>query len=292
MVLGLLRKQKANKEDDTGRQRVADILDAALAQRSKLSIRFDTAASSLTGVTGQILSMDGGLLVLELDGVAQLTPKFIGQNIVCFFRIVERQDRHREIFYSFTVAIRNIRQSKTDALLVATDLPATVDGTQRRKSLRVPPDLEKFSHLAFWKYDSSGGFDIANPTVCLQQFRDTLAVLENISAGGLRLAIRRDVLQQQRLTPKKGDRFIVFFTFAADDSRLRNEYWLVAKANNVRLDPVSGDVTLGLEFIANGTRQPDSNKIAWGKVDDNVIEDLAQRLYEWYLTLYRDRGLV
>jgi len=291
MVLDLLRKQMAHKEDAAERHRIAAILDAALVQRSRLSIRFDTAASSLTGVTGQILSVEGGVLVLELDGLAQLPRKFIGQAIVCFFRIVEREDRHREIFYSFTVVIRNVRQSRNNAILVATDLPEVIDGTQRRKSLRLAPDLQKFSHLSLWKYDASGGFDITKPTVSFSHFREMQALLENISAGGLRLAIRRDLLKKQQLSPQKGDRFIVFFTFAGEAPRLRTEYWLVAKTNNVRPDPISGDVTLGLEFIANGTRQTESNKILWGKVDDNVIEDLAQRIYEWHLALYRDKGL-
>jgi len=151
--------------------------------------------------------------------------------------------------------------------------------------------LQKFSHLSLWKYDASGGFDITKPTVSFSHFREMQALLENISAGGLRLAIRRDLLKKQQLSPQKGDRFIVFFTFAGEAPRLRTEYWLVAKTNNVRPDPISGDVTLGLEFIANGTRQTESNKILWGKVDDNVIEDLAQRIYEWHLALYRDKGL-
>jgi len=291
MVLELLRKQKSPKEDAAERRRIAAILDAALLQRSKIYIRFDAAASTLTGVTGLILSMESGVLILELDGVSALTSKFIGQHIGCFFRIVEKEDRHREIFYSFTVKISHIRQSKNQTVLIAVAIPDTIEGTQRRKSLRLKPDLKNFSHLAFWKYDASGGFDIHKPTVSYCHFKSMHALLENVSAGGMRLLLRRPVIKEQNLSPQKGDRFIVFFTFAAAASRLRNEYWLVAKTNNVRLDPVSGDVTLGLEFIANGTRQPDTSKIAWGKVDDNVIEDLAQRIYEWHLALYREKGL-
>jgi len=291
MVLDLLRKHKHTKEDALAQQRIASVLDVALGQRSKIYIRFDAAASNLTGITGQLLSTEGGVLALELDGLASLPPRFIGQSINCFFRIFEKEDRNREIFYSFSAAIRNIRQTKNQTVLIAVDFPTSIDGSQRRKSLRVQPDLHKFSHIAFWKYDASGGFDIAKPTISHNCFKSNLAMLENMSAGGVRLLIRRSVIKEHALEPQKGDRFIVFFTLLADDAKLRSEYWLVAKINNVRPDPVSGDVTLGLEFIANGNRQVESGKIAWGKVDDNVIEDLAQHIYSWHLALYREKGL-
>ena len=47
---------------------------------------------------------------------------------------------------------------------------------------------------------------------------------------------------------------------------------------------------LGLEFVANGVRQ-ESGKVEWSKIEDNVIDDMAQRIYLWHVSLYRDRGL-
>ena len=291
MVFDLLRKRKPSREEEQERRRIGDILDAAVVQRSRIHIRFDQAASTITGVTGSLLAVDNGLMLLELDGVSALKDRFIGQSIACFFRIVEREDRHREIFYSFTTTILRIQQSPEKGVRVAVGLPQTVDGTQRRKSLRLKPDLQKFSHLAFWKYDASGGFDIAKPTLPHGHFKSGHVSLDNMSAGGVRLTLRRTVIKDQELKMQKGDRFIVFFTFAEKLPKQLEEYWLVVKINNLRLEPVSGDVTLGMEFIANGTRQPESGKIAWEKVGDNVIDDLAQRIYQWHLSLYREKGL-
>ena len=115
-------------------------------------------------------------------------------------------------------------------------------------------------------------------------------MLENLYAGGLRLTIRRAVIKEQGLVLQKGDRFIIFFTFGEALPKLREEYWLVAKVNNTQPEPVSGELSLGLEFVANGVRQ-ESGKVEWSKIEDNVIDDMAQRIYLWHVSLYRDRGL-
>jgi hypothetical protein len=292
MVFDMLRKRKSSREDEQERRRIAVILDTALVQRSKLHIRFDQTVSNITGVSGVIIAMDGQAMVLEISGLASLTDRFLGQDIACFFRIVERDDRHREIFYSFTTKILRIRHAQTQTVQIAVTVPESLEGTQRRKSLRLMPDLQKFSHLAFWKYDASGGFDITKPTLSHSHFKNGLSLLDNLSAGGLRLTLRRAVIKEQGLVLQKGDRFIVFFTFAERLPKQLEEYWLVVKLNNIRLEPVSGDMTLGMEFIASGIRQAETGKIAWEKVADNVIDDLAQRIYQWHLALYREKGLM
>lgn len=290
MVLDLFKKRNPAKEENEARQRVAAIIEDAVGQRSKVHIRFDESVTAITGVTGTILAADGGAMVLELSGIGALKDHFIGQPIECFFRLIDRENRNREIFYTFQTKILRIRQVATGPQ-IAVNFPSTIDGSQRRKSLRLRPDLQKFSHLAFWKYDASGGFDITKPHVTHQHFKQNFALLENVSAGGMRLTIRRPVLKEQQLALQKGDRFIVFFTFAEELAKLRQEYWLVVKINNIRPDQVTGDVNLGMEYVAHGERQAESGKIAWHKVDDNVIDDLAQRIYHWHLALYRERGL-
>lgn len=291
-MLDLFKKRKSSKEDEENRRRrVTAILDQAMGQRAKLHIRFDEAATTITGVSGTIMAVDGGAMILDLSGIGALKESFVGQSMECFFRLVDRDNRNREIFYTFHTRILRIRQSSASGPRLVAAIPESVDGSQRRKSLRLKPDLEKFSHIAFWKYDASGGFDIAKPHISHQHFKQNLALLDNVSAGGLRLLLRQPVLKEQQLSLQKGDRFIVFFTFAEELTRLRQEYWLVVKINNIRVEAADGDVNLGMEFIANGERQAEAGKIAWNKVDDNVIDDLAQRIYHWHLALYRDRGL-
>lgn len=291
MMLDVLRKKKPSREEEQERRRTATILDDAMAQRSKVHVKFDAQASNLTGVSANILAMNDAGLVLELGGVSSLKDRFIGQKITCFFKMVEREQRHREIFYTFDATILRIRQQSEKPPHIAISFPESLHGAQRRKSLRMRPDMEQFSHLAIWRYDAAGGFDITKPTISLEHFKSALAVLENISAGGLRLVLRRTLLHEKSLAPKKGDRYILFMFFGDVESRLRTEYWLVCKTNNIIPDPISHDTTLGLEFVANGERQQDSSKVEWSKIEDNIIDDLAQRIYQWHLTLYREKGL-
>jgi len=291
MVFDILSKKKHNAEEERIRKRNAAILDLAIVQRSKIYIKFAQEATNITGVTGTIMAMNSSGIVLEISGVTTLKERFIGQNINCFFKIIEREGKHREFFYSFNTSILRIRQQPERLLQLAVSFPNALEGTQRRKSLRMRPDLDQFSHLAFWRYDSSGGFDIAKPTISLPQFKNSLAGLDNISAGGLRLTIRRQILREQQFDPHKGERFILFFTFTESFPKLRSEYWMISKINNIQLDPVSGDAVLGMEFVANGVRNQESGKVEWSKISDNVIDDMAQRIYQWHLALYRDKGL-
>lgn len=291
MVLDLLRKKKSSKEEELERRRNAGILDMAMVQRAKVHIKFDQAETGITGVTGVILAVNDAGLVLELGGLATLPDRFVGQKIVCFLKIVERDERHREIFYTFDTTILRIRRQPDRLPQIAVAFPQALVGAQRRKSLRMKPDLDHFSHIAAWKYEASGGFDIAKPTVSHGHFKNSLAKIENISAGGLRLVLRRSLVKEQNLDPQRGDRFILFFTFAEALPRLRDEYWIVCKINNVQRDPVAGDVTLGMEFIAHGARQTETAKVEWQKIADNVIDDMAQRIYQWHVSLYRDKGL-
>ena len=290
MVLDLLRRKKPSKEAEQERRRTADILDLAMGQRAKVHVQFDEKDTNLTGVTATVMGVNDAAVLLELGGVSGLKDRFLKKNITCFFRIVEREDRHREIFYNFTSEILRIRQQPDGPPQIAVAFPTALNGAQRRKSLRMKPDFQQFSHIGIWKYEASG-FDINKPSVGHSHFKNGLAHIDNISAGGLRFVVRRPHLKESALDPKKGDRFILFLTFGDKVPKLREEYWLVAKVNNIQPDPVSGDLALGLEFVANGVRQPESSKVEWSKIADNVIDDLAQRVYLWHVALYRDRGL-
>lgn len=291
MVLDMFRKLTSSKEEEQQKQKYAAILDLALVQRSKIHIQFDERFSSLKGISGTIVALNSNNLVLELSGLSHIKEHFINQKIICFFRVVEREDRHREIFYNFQTTILKVRQEPEKLPQIAVSFPTRLQGAQRRKSLRMKPQFEQFSHIAIWKYDSSGGFDISKPTVAFGHFKNNHAVIDNLSAGGLRLSLKRPLLKEQHLEPQKGDRYIFFSTFTEEIPKLRQEYWLVSKINNVQRDPISGDVVMGLEFIANGVRQLETGKVEWSKIMDNVIDDLAQRIYQWHIELYRSKGL-
>ncbi|MHC1712925.1 MAG: pilus assembly protein PilZ [Solidesulfovibrio sp.] len=291
MAFDILRKKKNDAVEEQTRRRNAGILDFAIVQRSKIYIKFIEDITNITGITGTILAMNNAGLVLELSGIGALTDNFFRQQISCFFKIIEREGKHREIFYTFTATILRIRELPDKNIQIVVSFPDSIQGTQRRKSLRMRPDLNQFSHVALWRYEASGGFDMAKPTISYQHFKNSAARFENISAGGLRFVIRRALIKEQDLDVHKGDRFILFFTFSEEMSKLRSEYWLVAKVNNVLIDRVSGDGTIGMEYIANGVRKEDSSKVEWSKITDNVIDDMAQRIYQWHLTLYREKGL-
>ncbi len=291
MVFDFLNRKKQALEEERLKKRHASILDLAILQRSKVYIKFPKDATNITGVTANIMAMDPDSLVLELSGINALKDRFIGQPVECFFKIIEADGKHREFFYNFTASILRVRQQSETLPQVVVSFPHALQGTQRRKSLRMKPDIGQFSHLALWRYDAGGGFDISKPTINLQNFKHNLAFLENISAGGLRLRVRRQIFKEQAFEPAKGERFILFVTFSEALPKLRSQFWLICKINNLQVDPVSGDTTLGMEFVANGVQNAESGKVEWSKIADNIIDEIAQRMYLWHLSLYREKGM-
>jgi hypothetical protein len=70
-----------------------------------------------------------------------------------------------------------------------------------------------------------------------------------------------------------------------------DECWLIAKTASAYEDFVTKDVNIGLEFIGQGRIDPETQKVVWKKVVDNVIEDIATWTHHWHLELYREKGL-
>ena len=291
MALDIFKKKKSSKEEDLKKRRSFLILEEAISQRSKIHIQFEDNITSLKNITGQIIGIVNDNLQIELQGISRLTDTFINNKISGFFRLTDRENRNKEIFYSFLSTITGIKNTSL-AILVSVSFPENIEGTQRRKSIRLKPDLNKFSLLALWKYDSSDGFDISKPTITHSNFKNLTTFLDNISAGGFRIILKHSIVTEQTLLFSKGNRFIIYFKFIDEFPGLRTDFWLVGKINNIYTDVMNHDMTAGFEFIANGIKQLDSGKITWNKVDDNVIEDLAQRIYHWHLSLYRDKGIV
>ncbi|NMC50344.1 MAG: pilus assembly protein PilZ, partial [Desulfovibrio sp.] len=133
---------------------------------------------------------------------------------------------------------------------------------------------------------------LREPLAGMKQFQSGAASLLDISAGGLRLVLKKDLVRENGLELSANPRFVVFLHFSESLTRYPDEVWLVARTKFSETDFVTGDVNLGLEFIGEGVADPGTGKVTWRKVVDHTVEVVAQRTCQWHIELYRDKGLV
>lgn len=291
MVLNILKKRPQTPEEEKSFSRAMDILDQALLQRGKFHIVFDQAVTNLQGVTCSLLSFDASLLVLEATGLRSAKVSFEGSTVTAYFKILEKHPKHREVFYSFTTILERVKIDAAGLVQLHLRTPPALESAQRRKSFRIKPSSRHFQHLAVWRYDHAGGFDLNKPFIAHDHFQRASAAIGDISAGGMRLEIEYPLLKEHRVDLKRGDRFVINIHFTPRDETSFPPFWIIGKISNVQTDPISKDARLGVEFVAFGHPDENTGKVSWRKVEDNIVPDLAHITYAWHLEEYREKGV-
>jgi hypothetical protein len=290
MALSFINKAKGVPEGDPD-PAVLALLDEALAQRSKFHLALDASVTGIGDLSASLTQIGAKDLTLELSGIKRVPDSWFGASVSCYFQLADRKVRIKLRYYQFNSRIVST-STRNDIALIRISLPEKIIPGQRRKSLRVRADIARFEYAAIWSYEGSGAFDLKKPLIAFANFRAGLAVIENLSAGGMRLTLKYALLRGKGLVPEKNARFILHLALAGDSSPANEPFWILAKVNNVVGDYVTKDVSLGLEFAVEGALDPATGKVRWKKVQDNAIERLAQTTYLWHVEFYRDKGFI
>lgn len=269
---------------------VLESLDTALAQRSKFHLVFDPSVTTLSNLSASLIDFTARSMNMELLGPRAVPQSWLGAQVTCYFRITDRANRSVHVFYSFTAPIEKIVQQGEGVAVLTLRTPDALQRSQRRQSMRIKADLRQFSVLSFWLYGQEG-FDLANPFLNLDMLNKKLARVENLSAGGMRVVLAGSLLKSTGVVVDKGTRFIIQMHFKGVDGGPDDPYWIIAKISNSSKDFVTKDTGLGMEFIAEGRLDPETGKVAWKKVADNVISGIGKWTYKWNLEVYREKGL-
>jgi hypothetical protein len=290
-MIGLFRSKGKDPGQGSEAAKIRELLDVAQAQRTKFHVVFDNEVTSLHNLSCSLISFNDSRIRLELTSLKVAGSRWISEPLTCYFKVVEKGPKPREIFHSFRSVVTDTGQSEHESVLLDIKIPEFVGQDQRRKSLRIAPDMTNFEVLNVWPFDSSGSFDPASPKLALADFKIAKARLVNMSAGGMKLTVKNAMLHEVDPSFAKGTRLLMHVKVSAAPGSAMDECWLIAKASNVYEDFVTKDVHIGLEFIGQGRTDEESQKVVWKKVVDNVIEDIAAWTHHWHLELYREKGL-
>ena len=280
---------------------VRDLLDSALAQRSKMRVGFVRDDPGTRSTDATILSIDPIRgIELEMTSLIRANPSWVGKYVVCDFsqRPDPRKDYHN--FYSFVVPILAIRKAGDDFIHMTVAWPTRLELEQKRAFLRVDPPKDMVLGLDIWPEAMVRGIqgNFGDPT----SWGDPLLTLNprgglpgpevrNISAGGLRLEIRADAAHSRRSMFEVGARFLVRLELAIPDEEQTLVCFLAARMQNIYGDPTkAGLKAYGLRFLSLGVPSDTPLKtLTWKTVPSGVpaIDDWAFRRH---LEIYRARG--
>lgn len=283
MILDLFKKKESSL--DAASQ---EVLDQAMGQRSKMDIVFEGNVTTLKGLSCALNTVGKESLFLDVYGIDK-PGNFAGRYFSCYFRI--REGKAGVGFYGFRSKVEAVRQAKNGGIVFVASLPARVERSQRRRSMRVRPELSWFDEIMFWKGAKLDAPDEDKILLGLRELNQgKLCRLENMSAGGVGLHLDREFCRQSEFCPNTQDEFTLYIRFAQDIRNQPRELWLSGRAVRVLEDHVSKDLDIGVEFKSVGRKNPASGEIEWIAIQDNVAEELITRVFEWHAALCRERG--
>jgi len=284
MILDLFKK-KDSSLDSTARE----VLEQAIAQRAKMDLVFEQAVTSIKGLSCALNTIGRDSLFLDIYGINK-PGNFSEKYFNCYFRI--REGKAGVGFYGFRSKVETVRQASNGGIVFVASLPARVDRSQRRRSMRVRPELAWFDEIQFWNGAKLGETETDKILLGLGELKQgKLCRLENISAGGVGLHLDREFCRQSEFCPAINDEFTLYIRFAQDIRNQPRELWLTGKAVRVLEDHISKDLDIGVEFRAVGRISPTTGTMEWITIQDNVADELITRVFEWHAALCRDRGV-
>jgi len=283
MILDLFKKKGSTLD-----QASSEVLDQALVQRAKMDLVFEETVTTLRDLSCALNTLGQDRLYLDLYGVKQ-ADSFTGRFFSCYFRIREGKSVG---FYGFRSKVLAVRQAKNGGIVLESALPAKVERSQRRRSMRVRADLGWFENIQVWQGAKLSQPDNGQAMLGLELLRQgKLCRLENLSAGGLGLHFDRQFCLKTAFCPRGGEEYTLLLHFREEVRNQPKELWLSGRTVRLVEDRVSKDLDLGLEFQHTGRFDAESGEVLWEPVRDNVAEELMTRIFEWHAALFRERGV-
>ncbi|EHJ49048.1 hypothetical protein DFW101_3048 [Solidesulfovibrio carbinoliphilus subsp. oakridgensis] len=265
------------------------LMEEAISQRSRCFLSLPQTVTGIKELDCSIRESSSRGLLLESTAKAAAGPHWVGLPVTGFFRLVLRDHGLEETFYTFDSSIRGAATGPAGQARLRLREPEALVFGQRRKSLRVEPDLDRLQKAFLWRYDKGATFALDAPALRGSDFQAGLARLADISAGGMRLVLRAALVRDRDLLLARGQRLVIHLQFDEPRVAATNEFWMVARVSHVARDRISQDETVGMEFLAGGSLDPKAGKIRWETVTDHVIPGLADIFYHWHLDRHREK---
>ncbi len=289
--------------------RITEVLRNGLEERSKLELRFsheDPANGRF--VSGAFVEINKDTVVIELSDLVNVSNAWIGRKLETFFRVTTERQKNKKgsaargnsTFFTFTSEILGVKKTSKEYVAVTVAFPTSLEAKQKRTHLRLDPPGSLIYGLSVWPETrtSTGkvNSDIStwkDPVFVLDQDVRDLIILQNISAGGVRLEIQPGWQKEGADIFEMGKRFIVRLDLFNPAENNVDRHYLYTAVRNRFEDFTTRKLEVGLKFLASGFPSLESPDILRWSVtkDDNGVEAIDNWVFRRHLELYRNTGL-
>ncbi|MFP4214016.1 MAG: PilZ domain-containing protein [Desulfohalobiaceae bacterium] len=274
-------------------QNLQTCLEAAKDQRSKFIVSMPEEATSISSLNCTLEDFDQEHLYLEDSSLRQGNSQWVGLEVTCYFRLLQRKRGQKETFFNFSASIKRVGKNQSGFVELVLERPSRLDIGQRRASMRIQLDLRYI--LGFYLWEESSFIrpkqqeqkpGLYPPRLHLEHVRSGSLRIMDISAGGMRLRMPSKTSKDLGLQWEQGTLLVIWITLLEPSDGKKQQYWLKARVKYQIRDSVGRDLDLGLEFTHYG-RIDASKKLKWIRVQDNVLEELATWTQRRYLDAFR-----
>lgn len=280
----------------TDPQNLQTCLEAAKDQRSKFIVSMPEEATSISSLNCTLEDFDQEHLYLEDSSLQQGNSQWVGLEVTCYFRLLQRKRGQKETFFSFSSQISNVGKNEAGFVELILDRPFRLDIGQRRSSMRIEANFENILGFYLWEEDrfirpkQEGQTQALYPLrLHLEHIRSGSLKIIDISAGGMKLRVPPKVLKDLGLQWEQGTMLVFWITLHEPSGDKKEQYWLKAKIKYNIQDFVSKELDIGLEFTHLG-KIDENRKLKWMRVQGHVVEELQNWTQRRYLEQFR-KGL-
>uniref|UniRef100_I2Q6M6 PilZ domain-containing protein n=1 Tax=Desulfovibrio sp. U5L TaxID=596152 RepID=I2Q6M6_9BACT len=179
-----------------------------------------------------------------------------------------------------------------DMKTITVAIPANIAILEQRRNVRLKLQRRHLPGLSVWGL--AKGTAEKQPRILEQRLLldltgradEAQAILKNISAGGMRLALSRHDYADHESWLAKGGHLLVKLAFPGQEPEQEHDFEFVAKVSNTRVtdDPDSGP-EIGVQFLSARGR---GLKAHWRDVRTEGCLELLKLLQSYQLEYYRD----
>lgn len=206
------------------------------------------------------------------------------------FRFLIQTDTDKfPLLHKFQGQITKIHQ---DMKTITVAIPDSVAILEQRRNVRLKLHRHHLPGLSVWGLPRSKAEK--QPQIqkkrCIMDLTDQVdavqAILKNISAGGMRLALPRQLYAQHEQSLSKGSRLLVQLTFPGQEPDQEHAFAFIATVSNVLVaDDPDACPEIGVQFVSLRVRDPHPH---WRDVRPDGSLGLFKLLQAYQFAYYRD----
>lgn len=241
-------------------------------------------------------------MTVEISGLKTLSDRWIGREIMVFFRVFQAK---KFVYYTFSSTIEGIHSPKQGICHITLPIPTRLENRQKRSFLRITPPDDFILGAALWCGDGMPKPESLNdiavwPRPKLMQIPGQTYQFQmlDLSAGGARIGIVNQVIRTYALQFSAVEQVILMLDLHDPEQDRHLRFWFLCRIQNIWREHATRDIQMGLQFLAwakpkqDGENDEHPSAIEWLRLSSsNEVEAVGNWIMRRHLELFRESPL-